>query len=114
MQQIIQIDKIEDGMVLAEPVLNQFSQVLLPSGTTLNHFHSSILKKWNINYVFIYIQDNEEELTIPQELIESCKEEILAKLLWSPEQPIEKDLINITAINCAKNKLNEHLENATN
>jgi len=114
MQQIIQIDKIEDGMVLAEPVLNQFSQVLLPSGTVLTHFHSTILKKWNINYVFIYIQENEEESPIPKELIESCRKEITSKLLWTPTIPIEKDLINITAINRAKNKLNEHLENATN
>ncbi|MEN6295654.1 MAG: hypothetical protein ABFD61_05950 [Chloroherpetonaceae bacterium] len=114
MQHIIQIDKVEDGMVLAEPVLNQFSQVLLPSGTILSKFHVNILKKWNINFVFIDVQESEDNPDIPQELIDSCKELITSKLLWSPTLGIEIDLINITAKICAQNKLNDTLKNATN
>ncbi|MCE5305265.1 hypothetical protein LLG34_06160 [bacterium] len=114
MQHIIQIDKVEDGMVLAEPVLNQFSQVLLPSGTILSEFHVNILKKWNINFVFIDVQESEDNPDIPQELIDSCKELITSKLLWSPTLGIEIDLINITAKICAQNKLNDTLKNATN
>ena len=114
MQQIIQIEKIEDGMVLAEPVLNQFSQVLLPSGTILSNFHKNILKKWNINYVFIYRETNEDELGIPQELIDECKELVSSKLLWTPSNPIELDLVKTATTICASKKLNNQLSNATN
>ena len=114
MQQIIQIEKIEDGMVLAEPVLNQFSQVLLPSGTILTTFHTKILQKWNINYVFICKETKEDEPSIPQELIEECKDLINSKLLWTPSIPIELDLVNIAVTICASNKLNNQITNATN
>lgn len=114
MQQIIQIDKIEDGMVLAEPVLNQFSQVLLPSGTVLSSFHTNILKKWNISYIFIYIENDQDEAEIPQELINDYKELIKSKLLWTPIIPVEEDLINIAARDCAENKFKQSSEDATN
>lgn len=94
---IIPIEKIEDGMILADPILNQFSQVLLPAGTVLSEFHKKILIRWNINYVNIYTTDNEIDIEIEDELLDQVTKYILDKLLWTPSNDIENDIVYVAS-----------------
>ena len=49
----INCDDIQEGMILAQPILNKFGQVLLPANVELQKKHSHLLKTWGITVVFI-------------------------------------------------------------
>lgn len=57
--QRIHIDKIEDGLILAKPVLDNFGNVILNAGFVLNPAWTGRLKLRKIEYVFV--EDSETE-----------------------------------------------------
>lgn len=113
LSKIIPIEKVEDGMILADPILNQFSQILIPAGTVLSDFHKKILIRWNIRYVNIYVNDEFEDEEIDDEIIRNATQKTLDKLLWTPENEIEDDLVHIAAKHLAK-KMKLSLNNQSN
>jgi len=110
---IIPIEKIEDGMILADPILNQFSQVLIPAGTVLSDFHKKFLMRWNISYINIYSNEDDIDFEIEDELIEQATMYVLNKLLWTPSNEIENDIVYVASKHFAqKIKLsNQNQEN---
>lgn len=110
---IIPIEKIEDGMILADPILNQFSQVLIPAGTVLSDFHKKILMRWNIRFVNIYTNDEDVEIEVEDEVIETATNYVLNKLLWNPSNEIENDIVYVASKHYAKKLklLTEHKDN---
>lgn len=104
MNKIIPIGKIEEGMILSEPILNQFSQILIPSGVVLTDFHKTILSRWNISYVSISSEENKEDSTFSDAEYQIAYEYVLSKLLWQPSLDIENDLIKSVALYYLKNK----------
>ncbi len=110
---IIPIEKIEDGMVLADPILNQFSQVLIPAGTVLSDFHKKILVRWNINFVNVYSSDDDADLEIEDEILQEATSYILNKLLWTPTNDLENDIVFVASKHIAK-KIKLSSENQEN
>lgn len=53
MARVISCDEIEQGMILAQPILNKFGQILLPANVELQKKHSQLLKTWGITSVTI-------------------------------------------------------------
>jgi hypothetical protein len=111
MVQVIKTEEIEDGMVLAHPVLNGFRQVLLPAGTVLNRKHLTVLKTWNVYNISISVGNSEVIEKPPQELIDSSREIVLKTLSWSPRNMSEEDLINMASIRKAKSSLLKREDN---
>ena len=99
MQQIL-IDNIEDGMVLADAVLNRYGQVLMPTDTELKQNHKKMFKMWGIKSVTIK-SDEEEDSEMTPELIDAVSERIGLRLQWLPRNPIEENLVEM-AIQRAK------------
>ncbi|MFW5662598.1 MAG: hypothetical protein ACOCZW_02640, partial [Bacteroidota bacterium] len=64
MSKLIDIKNVEDGMILAEPVVNNFGQTLLSPGTELLSSHIRILKTWNIISIRVKGDKDEEETYI--------------------------------------------------
>lgn len=110
---IIPIEKIEDGMILADPILNQFSQVLIPAGTVLSDFHKKILVRWNINFVNVYSSDDDADLEIEDEILQEATSYILNKLLWTPTNDLENDIVFVASKHIAK-KIKLSSENQEN
>lgn len=114
MNRTIPVEMIEDGMILANPVLNQFSQVLIPAGTILTNFHKNILQRWDIGFVQVTSEEDTLPNDIPQEVLMQFQNKLKERLLWTPELEIENDLFeaatNITALFSIKAKA----EDATN
>jgi hypothetical protein len=104
MNKIIPIGKIDEGMILSEPILNQFSQILIPSGVVLTDFHKTILTRWNISYVSVIVEDSDEVSTYSEDDYQIAIEFVNSTLLWQPSLEIETDLVNATAVFYLNNK----------
>jgi hypothetical protein len=107
MSEIVQLEDIEDGMVLAEPIVNNFGQTLLPADIELAQKHVNILKTWNVRSVTIKGDSKEEEFVISEELRAKAKEHLKQRMKWEPRNQYEKELIKIGIIHVARYILNK-------
>lgn len=114
MNRTIPVEMIEDGMILANPVLNQFSQVLIPAGTSLTNFHKNILQRWDIGFVQVTSEEDLLPNEIPQEILMQSQNKLQGKLLWTPELEIENDLFEAASKVIALSSIKAKAEDATN
>lgn len=92
MSDIININEIEEGMILAEPIVNSYGQTLINSGVVLSKNHIRLLKTWNIQTLFIKKDENEEEVEISNEMIINAQKKLAERVIWNPRNEIERDL----------------------
>jgi hypothetical protein len=103
---IINLNEITNGMQLAEPVINNFGQILMTKGTSLAERHIKLLKTWNISRVSIVddIETEPQDVTGYGEDIQEMARKILAtRLIWIPRNEAEQDLYNMALIHTIKN-----------
>ncbi|MGK9368666.1 hypothetical protein ACSSWA_07180 [Melioribacter sp. Ez-97] len=96
MSEIISIDEIKNGMVLAEDIKNRYGQLLIAAETVLNEKHVRLLKTWGVSVISI-VGEGEEKVVITEEEKEQKKKELLKEIGWKPDNPFEEDLINMAA-----------------
>ncbi len=94
MASLVSLEELQEGMVLAEPVINNFGQTLLPSGIKLNSKHKVILKTWNIDSVYVQSEEGDTDFDISTELKQKAAKKLLERMNWLPEQKIEKDMFS--------------------
>lgn len=88
MSRVVEIDTVEPGMVLAEPVLNKRGQMLLGSGATLTDRTVKTLKSSGVRSVIVQGEDD----TITEEDL-ACAEALLrGRMQWEVEHPQEEAL----------------------
>lgn len=102
MAKIVFTEQIKEGMVLSEPLLNNFGQTLMPSGTKLTERHKRILKTWNIMQVSIKSDNEEEEIEISAGLLNIAKERLATRVLWEPRTSQEEDMLRMATIHMAR------------
>lgn len=95
MSNIVPIDEINDGMVVAEPIVNSFGQTLIPSGATLKDSHKKLLKTWNIQTIAIQGDGQEEAVELTEEIKQLALEKLSKRLSWKPANPYEKDIFQL-------------------
>ncbi len=102
---MLEIDKVEEGMVLYEPVTNNFGQTLLSSGTELTQKHINMLKMWSISEINITTGDDkpQEESSISQELLEMARKTLDARMSWKPKNEMEEELVQLALESIVKN-----------
>jgi hypothetical protein len=103
MPSVVQIDDIEEGMVLAEPIVNSFGQTLINSGIELKDNHIRVLKTWSIRSVTIKEDENEEEVEITKEMIILAQKKVAERVFWKPRTDEEKDMYKSVVLHFAKN-----------
>lgn len=76
----IDIDDANEGMTLAEPILDAHNDVLLPEGTVLTDANLRSLRRRSIDYLFIINGEvSEEEMRAEQERIRKRLEHLFRK-----------------------------------
>lgn len=104
MAKVINIEKIEAGMNLAEPVLNKHGQILLPKGAEIKDNHKRILKSWNINYITIVeLEDALDYIEVSPEIYKIAEKDLKQYLTWEPKNEMEIDLYKACVTYKAKN-----------
>lgn len=94
----IPIDDIEEGQVLTQPIMNNYGQILLPSGATISSRHINLLKTWNIESIHVGNENDseeEKEEEFGDEVLKHANKRLKGRLNWIPENELEQELYNI-------------------
>jgi len=91
----VNLDELEPGSTLAEPVMNSFGQTLIASGAELTPKHISILKTWNIQSVKIKTDSNEIIGKYSDEQLLFAFEKLMQHVKWQPRNRNEEDLLKL-------------------
>jgi hypothetical protein len=103
MAKVISIDNIEDGMILQEPVVNNYGQTLIGAGATLSAKHKNTFKTWNILTVIIQSDDTEDEgFAISEELLVSASVRLKERMKWEPRNQFENELFDMGVYQLAR------------
>lgn len=103
MPRTVNFDKIEEGMTLAEPIVNNFGQTLLPAGVKLSKNHMRILKTWNIRIINVQSDDSDEdEIKVTPEVLILAKEQLMKRMQWKPKNALELDLFKCSITHLAQ------------
>lgn len=105
MPNTIAVEDISDGMILAEPILNNFGQTLLQAGISLSEKHKNILKTWNITIITVKTDDSDEEIEISPELYALSEEQLKRRVKWNPKNSLDRDLYMMGIQHTAKKLL---------
>ena len=94
--QLREIDAVEPGLILAEPVLNQFGQTLLPRGVELQERHLKILKTWGCKTVRVKEDGfSEKEAEVSPEEMERALTRVNWRIKWEPTTSLEKEIFRL-------------------
>ena len=94
----VSIEEIEEGQILSQPVINNYGQMLLPTGTEMTLRYINLLKTWNIDTVTILGEDEtvpEEDVDFGDEVLRHAAGRLKGRLNWIPENEFEQELYNI-------------------
>ncbi|MCZ6674925.1 MAG: hypothetical protein O7C75_18500 [Verrucomicrobia bacterium] len=93
----INIDEIDEGQILLQPIINNYGQMIMPAGTVISFKHINILKTWNIKSIIIKGEDDVEEMDTDfgDEVLKQATQRIKSRLIWIPENEWEQELYNI-------------------
>ncbi len=101
MPRTININEIEEGMVLSEPVINSYRQTLIKAGAKLKSSNISLLKTWNILKVRIKAEEDEDVSELGLELQKLSKERLEKRMKWKPRNENEKALYELGILRAA-------------
>ncbi|MCX7875255.1 MAG: hypothetical protein N2321_03690 [Melioribacteraceae bacterium] len=93
MNENIPIENVVKGLIVAEPVVNRYGQVIINKDTVINESHFRVLKIWGIKSVVIktLINENKESKISSEEV----KNGTNSKINWLPSNEIEEELYSL-------------------
>lgn len=103
MGKVISVEDIENGMILAEPIMNSFGQTLIAAGAEIKECHKKLLKTWNIMTLVISKDDDEEDGPISDELKEIAVDLLKKRFKWEPRNNSEAEIFNLGVLFTADN-----------
>ncbi len=110
MMKTVNIEEIEIGQIVAEPVRNKFRQIILSQGSLITDSHKHILKTWNINQIKIITENgSEEDMATLNDISIEAHRIVSSRYNWVPTNKWEHDLINATVKKEIINLLNMNI-----
>lgn len=104
MSELINVDNIKEGMILAKSVINPFGQTILRAGEVLKPKHKIFLKTWNINEITIKTTDDKDEIIPEDNVKDLARSKFMKRLKWVPSNQFEQEIVEI-GINSLYDKL---------
>ena len=85
----IQVEKLNPGMILAEPITTRSKKEVLSAGTKLTDSHIAAIKTWGLSFVTV------QEETVLSEIRPKALQRVKARMRWEPSNPIEEEIYQI-------------------
>lgn len=103
MPQFVKLEEIKAGMVLSEPVQNNFGQVMIPKDFTIEEKHLRLLKLWNVVGIIIKLDDDDTKVELTPEQIKKYRDRLESRMTWKAENSIENNLFSSAVKHLAEN-----------
>jgi hypothetical protein len=104
----IDVETIQPGMTLAEPVVNRHGQVLLGAGAALTDRHITVLKTWGVRSVIIEGGGADVEPKITEAVQHLAEDRLKRRWAWAPRNAIEEEVYELAlrhaALRCLREK----------
>ncbi len=84
------VENLEDGMILAKPVIGQNGNVLLNAGIEMKSNMAERLKRWGITIIYIAAEESDEELAEKEEFKDQKSKELEAVFEDVIDNPLMK------------------------
>ncbi len=107
MNKLKDISQLEDGDVLAEPLISSYGTFLMPAGTPLNGKQIKMLKMWNIKKVMVRMDLDNFDSWLSDDLLSYAYKLFSERCSWKPTNEYEADLFRMGVIFEARKYLNE-------
>lgn len=100
MIKVLNIDELEMGQIVAEPVRNKFRQVIVSQGSHITSSHKEILKTWNIENIRVIISNGTEgnidqTVVISDAITNEARNNLLKRCNWNPENEWENNIFDL-------------------
>jgi len=95
MPKLITVQELKEGMELAVPVRNKFSQVLLAENIKLEERHKNILNLWGVKSIYVKDTEEEAEIKFSDEEIADARDLLKRRIRWDSRNPCEEDIFNV-------------------
>ncbi len=95
MAPLISIHDLKPGMVLAEPVLTRWGQILLNKGCRLRPNHLTLLRTWGIAKVRVQEEKEDSVATVDEAALGEARNKVQRRLKWKPKTPVETKIIDL-------------------
>jgi hypothetical protein len=94
--QLNELKEVDPGLILTEPVLNQFGQTLLARGVELQPRHLKVLKTWGCKTVKVKEEGiPEKEAEVSPEIVDRALARVKWRLKWEPTTNLEKEIFQL-------------------
>jgi hypothetical protein len=103
----IDVETVQSGMILAEPVVNRHGQVLLGAGVALTDRHITVLKTWGLRSVVIEGGDADTEPEVTEAMQHLAEDRLRRRWGWTPRNAIEKEVYELALRHIALFSLKE-------
>lgn len=90
----VKLEEIEPGMVLSEPVQNNFGQTMIPKDFTIEEKHLRMLKLWNITGIIIKRDEEDVKKELTPDVIKKYKDRLESRMSWKAENAIENNMFS--------------------
>lgn len=104
MPKYIKINDIEDGMILAEDIMNRQGYLMFSKGMELKTSHKKVFITWNIAGVLV--GDLEDNVELDADIVLKAKTYLDSIMMWKCSLPIELDLYECAVYNIARDEQN--------
>lgn len=107
----VPLEVLEPGMVLAEPVFNQFGQLLIPKGAQLSSRQVNVFKTWGIQKILVEGEESVEELPVINEgILNQARDRVNKRLFWQPNNPLEEEIIHLAVQQAVQRSMHQGLK----
>lgn len=107
MNKLKMITELEEGDVLAEPLVSNNGTFLLPSGTPINIKQIKMMKMWNVKQVLIRMDLDNFDSWLNDDILLHALRMFKSKCPWVPNNIYDEDLFQMGVIFEARKYMNE-------
>jgi hypothetical protein len=101
----VALSELNEGDQIAEPVINNFGQTLIPANTVITVRYINLLKMWGIDKVFVIDEsaNSNEKIELSEETRKYIDQQLSRKFQWKPENEWESAIFQLAYSRMVKN-----------
>jgi hypothetical protein len=101
----VSLSELNEGDQIAEPVINNFGQTLIPANTVITVRYINLLRMWGIDKVFVFDESasSNDKIELSDETRRYIDQQLSRRFQWKPENEWESAIFHLASSRMVKN-----------